>query len=123
MAKKERRLVLDIGSTALHAGEFEYDASGGITLRSFTSVEYTENLTETNRTMVISSALRTAIQEGQFTTKAAYLCVSGQAAFMRFVKLPPVTEEESRVRQIVEYEARQNVPFPMEEVIWDSFLK
>ncbi len=122
MAKRDRILVLDIGSTAIHAGEFDYLGSGAIVLRAFTNVEYTENLTETNRTMVINSALRRAMEEGKFTSKRCSICVSGQAAFMRFVKLPPVTEEASRVRQIVEYEARQNVPFPMEEVIWDYQL-
>jgi type IV pilus assembly protein PilM len=37
--------------------------------------------------------------------------------FSRFVKLPPV--QKDRVAQIVEFEARQNVPFPINEVIWD----
>ncbi|MFW6414366.1 MAG: pilus assembly protein PilM, partial [Verrucomicrobiota bacterium] len=45
-----------------------------------------------------------------------------QLALTRFVKLPPVAEEEARVRQIVEYEARQNVPFSMDEVVWDYQL-
>ena len=122
MAKRDRILILDIGSTAIHAGEFEYLGSGGLVLHSFCNVEYTENLTEANRTMVIGAALRRALEDGKFSTQRCSICVSGQAAFMRFVKLPPVSEEESRVRQIVEYEARQNVPFPMEEVIWDYQL-
>ena len=46
--------------------------------------------------------------------------VSGQSVFTRFVKLPPV--EESKVVQIIQYEAQQNVPFPIEEVIWDYQL-
>jgi type IV pilus assembly protein PilM len=41
---------------------------------------------------------------------------------VRFVKLPPVGEEESKVKQIVELEAKQNIPFPMEDVIWDYQL-
>ena len=122
MPKADQWLVLDIGSTGLRVCEFDYPASGGFRLLDYRQVEYTEQLTEENRSLIISAALRSALEDGDFSTNRAAVCVSGQAAFMRFVKLPPVTEEESRVRQIVEYEARQNVPFPMDEVIWDYQL-
>ena len=36
------------------------------------------------------------------------------------MKLPPV--DESKVAQIIQYEAQQNVPFPIDEVIWDYQL-
>ena len=122
MAKTDQVLVLDIGSTGVRVCEFDFPAGGGFILLGYMQVEYTEQLTEENRCLVITAALRSALEEGGFTTTRTAVCVSGQAAFMRFVKLPPVTEEESRVRQIVEYEARQNVPFPMDEVIWDYQL-
>jgi type IV pilus assembly protein PilM len=122
MAKTDQVLVLDIGSTGVRVCEFDFPAGGGFILLGYMQVEYTEQLTEENRSLVITAALRSALEEGGFTTTRTAVCVSGQAAFMRFVKLPPVTEEESRVRQIVEYEARQNVPFPMDEVIWDYQL-
>ncbi len=122
MAKTDQVLVLDIGSTGVRVCEFDFPAGGGFILLRYMQVEYTEQLTEENRSPIITAALRSALAEGGFTTTRTAVCVSGQAAFMRFVKLPPVTEEESRVRQIVEYEARQNVPFPMDEVIWDYQL-
>jgi type IV pilus assembly protein PilM len=37
--------------------------------------------------------------------------------FSKFVKLPAV--DTSKVTQIIQYEAQQNVPFPLEEVVWD----
>ena len=122
MAKTDQVLVLDIGSTGVRVCKFDYPAGGGFILLAYMQVEYTEQLTEQNRSLIITAALRSALEEGDFTANRTAVCVSGQAAFMRFVKLPPVTEEESRVRQIVEYEARQNVPFPMDEVIWDYQL-
>ncbi|MGY8688286.1 MAG: pilus assembly protein PilM, partial [Verrucomicrobiales bacterium] len=42
--------------------------------------------------------------------------IAGQPVFMRFVKLPPLSED--KVDQIVEFEAQQNVPFPIDEVAW-----
>lgn len=122
MTKQEQSLAIDIGSTGVRITEFEYSLSGAVILQSFSIVEFTEQLTESNRTDVIAAALREAYETGSFTTKKASICVSGQAAFMRFVNLPPVSEEEARIKQIVEYEARQNVPFPMDEVIWDYQL-
>ena len=41
----------------------------------------------------------------------------GFHVFSKFVKLPPV--DTSKVTQIIRYEAQQNVPFPLDEVVWD----
>src|SRR4029453_4510551 len=43
--------------------------------------------------------------------------VPGQTALARFIQLPPV--EASKVGEIVKYEARQQIPFALDEVIWD----
>ncbi|MFT5130662.1 MAG: type IV pilus assembly protein PilM, partial [Rhodothermales bacterium] len=123
MAQISQQLTIDIGSTGIRMGEFEYPQAGeSMILHRFKVVEYAEQITEANRHVVISDAIRSAYEEGGFTTNRCSVSVSGQAAFMRFVKLPPVREEEARIKQIVEYEARQNVPFPMDEVIWDYQL-
>lgn len=122
MAKQDRILAIDIGSTALRMCEFESPSGGGLILHAFQEAEFLDQGGETNRSDTMSKALAQAVEKGGFTAKNAVVCISGQAAFMRFVNLPPVSEEESRIRQIVEYEAKQNVPFPMEEVIWDYQL-
>src|SRR5437773_10645141 len=46
--------------------------------------------------------------------------VSGQSVFARFVKLPSVGEE--KIEKIISFEAQQNVPFPIDEVVWDYQL-
>ena len=122
MAYAERVLALDVGASSIKAAEFEYSAKGEITLVNFVLKEYGEELTDVNRTAVLMQLFREIIQEKGITAKKAMVSLSGQSAFIRFVKLPPVAEEEKRVRQIVEFEARQNVPFPMDEVIWDYQL-
>ena len=43
--------------------------------------------------------------------------VAGQAGLVKFIKLPPV--EKTRTPDIVKFEARQQIPFALEEVIWD----
>ncbi|MGL6095465.1 MAG: type IV pilus assembly protein PilM, partial [Fimbriiglobus sp.] len=43
--------------------------------------------------------------------------IAGQSGLVRFVKLPPV--EEKKIPEIVKFEAKQQIPFPLDEVVWD----
>ena len=43
--------------------------------------------------------------------------VPGQSGLAKFIKLPPV--EARKIPDIVKYEARQQIPFPLEQVVWD----
>ena len=45
------------------------------------------------------------------------ISVSGQSGLARFIKLPPV--EAKKIPDIVRYEARQQIPFALDDVIWD----
>ena len=45
------------------------------------------------------------------------ISVPGQSGLARFVKLPPV--EEKKITDIVKFEAKQQIPFPLDEVVWD----
>jgi len=42
---------------------------------------------------------------------------AGQSGLARFVKLPPV--EEKKISEIVKFEAKQQIPFSLDEVVWD----
>jgi type IV pilus assembly protein PilM len=46
--------------------------------------------------------------------------VSAQSVFARFVKLPALDAE--KIDKIIAFEAQQNVPFPMDQVVWDYQL-
>src|ERR1022692_4399425 len=43
--------------------------------------------------------------------------IAENLVFTRFVKLPSI--EEEKIEQIISFEAQQNVPFPIDEVVWD----
>ena len=49
--------------------------------------------------------------------KTISIATPGPSVYIRYVKLPPV--DTARVAQIVNYEAQQQIPLPLEEVIWD----
>jgi type IV pilus assembly protein PilM len=122
MARSDRILAIDIGATSIKVGEFEYPTRDTRTLVNFAHREYEEELTESTRSVVVAGLLRQMVVENGFVARRALVCMSGQSAFTRFVKLPPFSDDEKRIRQIVEFEAKQNVPFNMDEVIWDYQL-
>jgi len=66
---------------------------------------------------IIARTIKNILAEKKIKTKNISLSISGQSVFVRFVKLPAV--EESKVEQIIRYEAQQQVPFPIEDVEWD----
>ena len=122
MAKVDTILAIDIGACSLKIASFSYPQSGGLVLENFAYREFSGDLQDEEYKIALREALPEVIAENNFDDKVVYFSFSGQSAFIRFVTLPPIGEEEGRVRQVVEYEAKQNVPYPIDEVIWDYQL-
>ena len=71
---------------------------------------------------VVSGLLRQMLAEGGFRARKALISLSGQTALMRFSRLPVVSYDKKAIRQLAEFEATNNIPFPINEVIWDYQL-
>jgi type IV pilus assembly protein PilM len=76
-----------------------------------------EGAQETTREAAILKALQGLLAEKGIKARSVNVCAPGFHVFSKFVKLPPV--DAGKVTQIIQYEAQQNVPFPLEEVVWD----
>lgn len=124
MAKVDSILAIDIGGDSLKIGEFIYpQETGGALLEKFAFAEYDlEQVDNEGMVDAFTQAFHRLLEENDFSAKKVRVSLSGQSAFIRLAKLPPIGDKEARVHQIVEYEARQTVPFPMDEVIWDYQL-
>lgn len=122
MAKADTVLAIDIGADSIKLAEFSYPPGGKFVLEKFAFAEYGGDLKEEELLSALTEKLSAAFIENDFKAKKVLISISGQSTFIRFVKLPPMGEKEDRVRQVVEYEAKQNVPFPIEEVVWDYQL-
>ncbi|HVM63067.1 MAG TPA: type IV pilus assembly protein PilM [Verrucomicrobiae bacterium] len=121
MLGSERILALDIGASTIKVGEFHAAKGQAFRLVNFNYAELgIDPEHEENRKALIVSTVRNVIRERNIKARNVVFSVSGQSVFTRFVKLPPV--DESKVAQIIQYEAQQNVPFPIDEVIWDYQL-
>ena len=111
---------IEIGQAALKAIKLRPDvASGRVVAEAFDLVKHPKILSQpdANPGQLIPEAMETFL--GRNSLKGCRVAVSlpGQSALARFIQLPPV--ESSQIGKIVEYEARQQIPFALEEVIWD----
>jgi hypothetical protein len=68
----------------------------------------------------VAMALKRLLDQASPNTRRAVLLIDGQSVFSRVVTLPPVAAD--RVEQTIRHEAVQNIPFPLEEVVWDSVI-
>jgi type IV pilus assembly protein PilM len=111
-------LTVDFGAGSLKLAEFEINDAGGLLLVNFLIKPLgPEGAQEATREKIILDTLQQAIVEKGFKAKNVNVCAPGFHVFSKFVKLPPV--DSAKVGQIIQYEAQQNVPFPLSEVVWD----
>lgn len=118
--RQNRVLAMDIGAAQLKLAEFVLGKAGielsnlAVHSMGIASGE------ETDPTLAIIDAIQAVLKEKAIKPGKVVLSVTGQSAFLRLVKLPPVKRQ--KIYQTVLYEAQQNVPFPMAEVVWDYQL-
>jgi type IV pilus assembly protein PilM len=121
MFESRRIIALDVGASKLVLAEFFIDPAGTAELLNYgiapLGVEAQEGA---DSSAYIVAGIRDLMRERGMKPAPLLMSISGQSVFPRFVKLPAVTRE--KLVQIVQYEAEQNVPFPIEEVVWDYQL-
>lgn len=113
-------LTLDIGSHSLKLAEF-MDVKGGLEMTRYAVSDLgMDPQSDAERSQFIITTIHDLIRESGCKPGPVQLAISGHTVFPKFVKLPPV--EPEKVFQIIQYEAQQNIPFPMNEVVWDYQL-
>src|SRR5271169_5683235 len=118
MLKSKSFLAVDFGAGSLKLAEFEVNEAGGLRLKQYGFKSLgAEGAQETAREAIIQKALQDTLAEKEIKSNVVNVCAPGFHVFSKFVKLPPV--DAGKVTQIIQYEAQQNVPFPLEEVVWD----
>jgi type IV pilus assembly protein PilM len=109
---------IDIGQCALKAIRLEM-IDGKPTVTAFDYVEHTKILSQPDADpdTLIREALDKFLSRNQVKIDDVAIGIAGQSGLARFVKLPPV--EEKKIAEIVKFEAKQQIPFPLDEVVWD----
>jgi type IV pilus assembly protein PilM len=119
MAAQSRIIALNLGMQSITLAEFRADPRGGLMLSAFGREELmVDPAADATRPAQIEAAVGTLRKALHVAAKERVnVCLPSQAVFARFVKLPGSTPGE--VDSIIGFEAQQNVPFPIDEVIWD----
>jgi type IV pilus assembly protein PilM len=121
MADNQTTVAINIGSQRIGMAVFEASKSGGLVLKGYDSETIVADpaleASRLSQTRVAIADLAQRLNVGK--NKARY-AISGQSVFTRFVKLPPL--QEDNIEQLVTFEAQQHVPFPLHEVVWDYEL-
>src|SRR4026208_1287181 len=125
MRAPARLITLNLGSQTFGLAEFRV-APGGLTLVDYRLREVPlDPETGQRRDAHVALAraapvLREMLQEMQIPSRPVNYALPAQSVFARFVRLPPVGGE--KLDKIISFEAQQNVPFPLDEVVWDYQL-
>jgi type IV pilus assembly protein PilM len=109
---------IDIGQCALKALRLEM-IDGKPTATAFDYIEHPKILSQPDADpdTLTREALEKFLSRNPLGKDEVAVSVAGQSGLARFVKLPPV--EEKKIGDIVKFEAKQQIPFPLEEVVWD----
>jgi type IV pilus assembly protein PilM len=112
---------IDVGNRALKAIRLS-PGPDGLHIDDFDVVEHEQVLSNAgdNRDTLIQQALANFVQRHDMRGGVVGVGVSGQSSFARFIKLPPV--EPKKIPEIVGFEAKQQIPFPLPEVEWSYQL-
>jgi len=118
MAKITGYWGIDIGQCALKALRLEL-VDGKPTATAFDYIEHPKILSQPDADpdALTREALEKFLSRNPLKGDTVAISVAGQSGLARFVKLPPV--EEKKIPDIVKFEAKQQIPFPLEEVVWD----
>ena len=121
MSPQTRITTLNLGSQSIELAEFRAQPQGGLMLCGYRSRELlAAPAREATRHRDVVAAVREMLAELKIKGGPVNYTVAEESVFARFVTLPPI--EGEKIERIISFEAQQNVPFPIDEVVWDYQL-
>ncbi len=113
---------IDIGQCALKALRCSpHEQEGRLVADAFDFVEYPQILSQaadpSEAAAIVAEAIKTFLSRNNVKGDKIAVSVPGQSGLARYIKIPPV--EAKKVPDLVKYEAKQQIPFALEDVIWD----
>jgi len=118
MARKQGAWGIEVGANAIKAIRLVREDES-IVVDDWDVLPFKKILTtpDLNVDEAIRVNLDKFVTQHKFKKDEVVVSVPGNAAFARFAKLPPV--DPKRIRDIVKFEAVQQIPFPIDQVEWD----
>ena len=118
MADPKSIAVISLGSQRISGAFFGKTPGGDLLLKRYEIVDLDgDPSVDVSRLPQLKLALKELVTKLKIKGQKVWCSIPGHPVFSRFVKLPPVKAD--KLAQIVEFEARQNVPWQLDEVSWD----
>ena len=110
---------IDIGQCALKALKLRNAGDGKVEAVAFDLIEHAKILSQPDAEPdeLIRAALEKFVTRNDWQGDRFVLGVPGQQTFARFCKMPPV--DPKKIPDLVKFEAGQQIPFDMDDVVWD----
>lgn len=117
MASKLPVWGIDVGQCSLKALKLQ-DSGGRVELLGFDVVDHEQILSQAEAdSEMVTQAIETFASRNDLSNSRIVVSVPGQQTLTRFTKMPPV--DAKKIPDMVQYEASQQIPFDMDEVVWD----
>jgi type IV pilus assembly protein PilM len=119
MAAPKGILALNLGTQTISLAEFQRNADGGLILTLLKQIEILgDPSADPTRSAQTKLQVEQMVSELGLKGRSANYAIASHVIFTRPVTLPSVGDA-TQVEQIVAFEAQQNVPYPIDEVVWD----
>lgn len=120
----KKSIGIDIGAGSIKIVELAITRNG-LAMREGRVIEYPAamyKMGKDEKSKVIRNLLGEYLKQKNISGYKISIGLSGQSVFLRFMDIPKVGSKKTA--KIIRYEAMQQIPFPLEDVIWDyDFLK
>jgi len=123
MPSTKKILVLDLGMQSLRLAEFAILPKGSLKLLRAAKKELIlDPALETTRPDQIKIGLKEILKEWKLKSAKIVLVLPAHTVFTRVapVEVPPGNNDQ--MDAVIKFEAQHNIPFPLEEVVWDYVI-
>lgn len=108
---------IDISRYSIKAVRLEADAAGAVRLTKVDVLNIPGSSEPEAADAAIAEGLQQIKKRCRIGGDSVACSLPGHSTFNRIIKLPPV--EAEKLDEIVKYEAQSQIPFPLDEVVWD----
>ena len=119
MFSNDRILTLDVGASKIVLGEFSCKGPSPV-LTAYAVAErdpLEAGSASGDSFLVLADAVREMMAARGIKPAPLHVCLPGQTVFPRFMKIPAATAD--MVDSMIRDEAAENLPFPLDQVVWD----
>ena len=112
-------VTLNIGASRAVLAEYALKGKDGLTLTAYGAADLAGLDWEAEGSVeaVLTPALREVAKSVGIKPGPLYLALNGQMVFPRFSKFPTVPAD--KLEELVRYDVEQEVPFPIDEIVFD----